>query len=84
LAHIQPIILDSNVYKNGRYILSSESLWFSDILKCLKLEEKALGKKIKTRILGPFTLKVGKLINPEIDHIMPFVDQPLKIDGTQA
>jgi hypothetical protein len=54
--------------------LSSESLWFSDIIKSLKMEEKVLGKKIKTKTLGLFTLRFGRIFNSEIKHIMPFVD----------
>ena len=30
--------------------------------------------KIKTKILGNFTLNIGKLINPEINYVMPFVN----------
>jgi hypothetical protein len=62
------------VKKNGRYLLSSESLWFSDIIKSLKMEEKVLGKKIKIKTIGLFTLRFGRLFNPEIKHLMPFVD----------
>lgn len=59
---------------NGRYFVSSESLWFSEILKALKEDQKNLGVKIKTRIIGNFALTVGRLINPEISHLMPFIN----------
>jgi len=38
--------------------------------------------KIKTKILGNFILTLGRLINPEINNILPFINQPLKIDST--
>lgn len=62
---------------NGRFLVASESLWFSEIIKSLKDDEKNLGVKIKTKILGNFILTIGKLINPEIKHIMPFINTPL-------
>ena len=37
--------------------------------------------KIKTKILGSFTLAVGRLVNPEIKHIMPFINQSLTLDS---
>lgn len=80
-AHLSSITLDSLKNVNARFLSSSESLWFSDILKTLKEDQKELGVKIKTRILGSFALTLGRLINPEISHLMPFVDQPLLLDG---
>lgn len=82
LAHIKAIMMPSQTNKNGRYLLSTESLWFSEIINCLKDEEKKLGAKIKTKVLGNFTLSIAKWINPEIKHILPFVNQELRIDGT--
>jgi hypothetical protein len=35
-AHVKAITLDSLKHANGRYLVSSESLWFSEILKILK------------------------------------------------
>ena len=72
-AHLQAILLDSVKSMNGRYLISNESLWFSEILKTLKDEEKQLGVKVKTKILGNFTLMVGRLVNPEISHIIPYI-----------
>ncbi len=67
---------------NGRFLVASESLWFSEIIKSLKDDEKNLGVKIKTKILGNLILTIGKLINPEIKHIMPFINTPLQLDGS--
>ena len=80
-AHLQAILLDNLKGVNGRFLVSSESLWFSEIIKALKDEEKNLGVKIKTRILGNLILTIGKMINPEIKHIMPFINTPLQLDG---
>jgi hypothetical protein len=76
-AHLQAVSLDSLREANGRYLVASESLWFSEIIKALKDDEKALGVKIKTKILGNLSLAVGRLINPEIKHILPFINQPV-------
>jgi len=76
--HIQAMLLDSLRSMNGRYLVASESLWFSEILKTLKSEPSF---KVKTRILGPLTLAVGKLINPEIANIMPFVHTPIQLEA---
>ncbi len=73
--------LDSLRNINGRYLISNESLWFSQILDTLAEDQKNLGVKIKTKILGNLTLKIGKFINPEISHIMPFLNQPLVLEG---
>lgn len=80
-AHLQTVLLDSLKDVNGRFLVASESLWFSEIIKALKDEEKQLGVKIKTKILGNLILTIGKLINPEIKHIMPFINTPLQLDG---
>ena len=37
-AHLQAVTLDSFANSNARFLVSSESLWFSDILKLLKAE----------------------------------------------
>jgi hypothetical protein len=73
--------LDSLRDVNARFLVASESLWFSDIIKALKDDEKNLGVKIKTKILGNLILTIGKIINPEIKHIMPFINTPLQLDG---
>ena len=72
------------MHKNGRYFLSSQSLWFRDIIKCVKQEEKNLGKKIKTKLLGPYTLGIARLFNPELKHIIPFLNQELRLNGEPA
>jgi hypothetical protein len=73
--------LDSLRDVNARFLVASESLWFSDIIKALKDDEKNLGLKIKTKLLGNLILTIGKIINPEIKHIMPFINTPLQLDG---
>lgn len=73
-AHIQAINLDSMKYHNGRYILAAESLWFKDIIAYIKAEEKVLGKKIKTKIISNWVLKLASMFNPELKYLMPFVD----------
>ncbi|TNV77344.1 hypothetical protein FGO68_gene2646 [Halteria grandinella] len=80
-AHIQAVTLDSMRHVNGRYLVSSESLWFSEILKVLKEDQKAMGLKIKTRIIGNIILGLGKLVNPEIKKLDPFLNQAIKLDG---
>ena len=78
-AHIQAMLLDTVRGMNGRYLVATESLWFSEILKTLKTHPDF---KVKTRILGPLTLMAGKLINPEIANIMPFVNTPVQLDAS--
>jgi hypothetical protein len=73
--------LDSLRDVNARFLVASESLWFSEIIKALKDDEKNLGVKIKTKLLGNLILTIGKIINPEIKHIMPFINTPLQLDG---
>ena len=73
--------MDSLRDVNARFLVASESLWFSEIIKALKDDEKNLGVKIKTKILGNLILTIGKIINPEIKHIMPFINTPLQLDG---
>jgi hypothetical protein len=73
--------LDSLRDVNARFLVASESLWFSEIIKALKDDEKNLGLKIKTKLLGNLILTIGKIINPEIKHIMPFINTPLQLDG---
>ena len=68
------MVLDNLQNINARYLVAADSLWFSEIIKAIKDDQKELGLKIKTRILGNFALTVGRLINPEINHIMPFVE----------
>jgi dihydroflavonol-4-reductase len=84
LAHVRAITLDSMQLQNGRYLLSGGSLWFSEIIRCIKEEEKALGKKIKTRILGNWSLKIGAMFNPELKYLLPFLNQEILIDGSEA
>jgi hypothetical protein len=49
-----------------------------NIIKIIKAEQKTIlkdgGKKIKTKNLGFYTLKLASLINSELSHLMPFVD----------
>jgi len=73
--------LDSLRDVNARFLVASESLWFSEIIKALKDDERNLGLKIKTKLLGNLILTIGKIINPEIKHIMPFINTPLQLDG---
>jgi len=73
--------LDSLRDLNARFLVASESLWFSEIIKALKDDERNLGLKIKTKLLGNLILTIGKIINPEIKHIMPFINTPLQLDG---
>ena len=40
MAHINSIMLPSQSNSNGRFLLAADSLWFSEIIKCLKEEEK--------------------------------------------
>ncbi|CDW85557.1 nad dependent epimerase dehydratase [Stylonychia lemnae] len=82
-AHLSLIKYDPLKQMSGRFLVSSESKWFSEIIEVLKSDRKVHGKKIKTRILGNFTLSFGRIINPEISHLMPFVDQPIHIDGSE-
>eukprot|EP00347_Sterkiella_histriomuscorum_P000562 403375370 len=81
-AHVNLIRQDILKNLNGRFLVSSQSKWFSEIIQILKNDRQNHGKKIKIKILGNFTLALGRLINPEIKHLMPFIDQELHINGT--
>jgi hypothetical protein len=58
-------------------------LWWSEILSILKRSGKDLGpnqKRIKTRTYGKFFMTAASiLVNREIKHIIPFVNQELRI-----
>lgn len=69
---------------NKRYLLASESLWFREIIRSIKEVEKQMGIKVKTKIINEFLLRIVKIFNPEINHLMPFIAQELHIDGSLA
>ena len=62
--------------RNGRYMMSTKSLWFSEIVKILALNRINLGvKRIKTRKLGVFSITIaGLLINPTLKDLLPFIN----------
>ena len=82
-AHVRAMTLDSLRGKSGRYLVASSSLWFSEVIATLREEEKALGKRIRTKIMGPLTLKLANLVNPETRALRPFVNQRIVVDGSQ-
>ena len=51
---------------HGRFLLSTQSMWFSEIIGLLKAKRTEIGlkKQIKTRVLGMPTMLLGALINP--------------------
>jgi hypothetical protein len=66
-AHVL-MITDRRFDKNGRFLLATQSLWFSEIIKLLKQNQREIGcKRIKTRVLGQIALNIAALlINPEV------------------
>lgn len=55
LAHMHiMMIMHKQFSKHGRYLVGTESLWFSEIIKFLKENRVEIGvnKRIKTRVLG--------------------------------
>ena len=81
-AHINAIMSDKFKNVNARFLVAAKSLWFKDIIRVLKEDEKIHGKKIKTKILGRFTMTLGSVINPQLKNLLPFVDHELLIDGS--
>jgi hypothetical protein len=62
------MINDKRFDRNGRYLLSTQSLWFSEIIDLLKKNRRETGsKRIKTRVLGQIAINIAALlINPEV------------------
>ena len=62
-AHIAAINNRSLSKFNGRYMISTQSIWFSDIINLLKKNHKELGlPRIKTRVIGPLGINFAALV----------------------
>lgn len=61
---------------NGRYMMATQSLWFSEIIQALRARRGELGLgRIKTRKIGQLGIWFAALvINPSIKEILPFVN----------
>lgn len=70
---------------NGRYMMSTQSFWFSDIVQALRARRSELGLgRIKTRKIGRFGIYFAAMvINPSLKEILPFVNQPLEIRSAE-
>jgi nucleoside-diphosphate-sugar epimerase len=80
-AHVL-MLTDKRFNKNGRFLLSTQSLWFSEIIELLKKNRRETGsKRIKTRVLGQIPLNIAAIfINPEVRQILPFVNKKIYIE----
>jgi len=61
---------------NGRYLMSTKSLWFSEIVDALRARRSELGlARIKTRKIGQMGMWFAALaINPSLKQVLPFVN----------
>jgi len=66
---------------NGRYLMATQSLWFSEMVDALRARRSELGLgRLKTRKIGRFFIHFAALaINPSLRQILPFVNQPLEL-----
>lgn len=83
LAHAHIIALTDPKIQgfNGRYLMSTKSLWFSEIVNALRARRSELGVgRIKTRKMGKMGITFAALIiNQSLKEILPFVEQQLEI-----
>lgn len=88
-AHIQACFSASVASRNHRLLLSSRSLWFKEMLKTLKEHERDIfgddnKRKINTRTSWSLTLKIASLFYQDVKYLLPFLNVPIEIDGSQA
>ena len=76
LAHILSITHPDLQGYNGRFMMATQSLWFSEIIQALRARRSELGiKRIKTRKIGSLGIYFAALvINPSLRSILPFVN----------
>lgn len=80
-AHILAITDPSLASYNGRYLMATRSLWFSEIVQTIAVRRIELGiSRIKTRKIGSLGIYFAALvINQNLKQVLPFVNQPLTI-----
>ena len=62
-AHIVAINNSSISKFNGRYMISTQSMWFSEIINHLKQNHKLLGvPRIKTRVIGSLGINFAAVV----------------------
>jgi hypothetical protein len=83
-AHVVPLIDPFLLANNGRYLISTDSMWFSDIVDTINDArfELKIGK-IKARKLSRIEIYLAAIItNKKLKEVLPFVKQELKIESS--
>mmetsp|Transcript_34738 Transcript_34738/g.53355 ORF Transcript_34738/g.53355 Transcript_34738/m.53355 type:complete len:145 (+) Transcript_34738:596-1030(+) len=89
-AHIVSCLAPKMQGRNDRFLLSAQSVWYREIIDALRSNQKEIlgdssKKKIKkVRKIGPTQLWVASFFFKETQHLLPFINTDLKIDGVPA
>jgi hypothetical protein len=84
-SHIVPLIDPFLLANNGRYMIATQSLWFSQILETINDARSDLKiGKVRARRLSRFEMYLAALVvNPRLREVLPFVKQELKIESSE-
>lgn len=88
-AHIQTALDPKHGHRNERWLMATESLFYSELTQLIYDRQKEIvgetGHRIKkSRKVGFLTLQIGSLIFRGVGSILPFLDRKIVIDGAPA
>ena len=80
-AHLLAMMHPSLAGFNGRHLMSTQSMWFSEIIQALRARRSDLGiGRIKTRKIGKLGIYFAALvINQRLKELLPFIDQKIEL-----
>jgi hypothetical protein len=83
-AHIVPLLDPFMLANNGRYLISTQSIWLRDIVQLLNKRHLELGiPRVKARKLSLIEMNLAALlINPKLRELLPFLKHDLQIESS--
>lgn len=75
-AHIVPLIDPFLLGNNGRYLISTDGIWYNDIITILNDHRHEIGiHRLKHRQMSTFKISFAALfINKRLKEVLPFVN----------
>jgi nucleoside-diphosphate-sugar epimerase len=74
--------LESDAPSGGRYLCVSGSLWLIDIARAIRAELGPAARKVPSRELPNWAVRVAALFDPTVRQIVPELGRDVRVDNT--